>query len=144
MPWWGWVSLGSMLLAAELFLVDAEFYLVFLGVAALAVGAAGLAGVDAPVWSQWLSFAVLAGAGMVFFRERIYGRIRGGAAGVKDALLDEVGTAREAIAPGAGGHAEVRGSVWNVRNAGETAIEAGARVSVERVEGLVLHVRRAD
>ena len=33
MPWWGWIVVGAVLLGAELLLIDAEFYFVFLGVA---------------------------------------------------------------------------------------------------------------
>ena len=43
MPWWGWIVLGAALLAAES-VVDAQFFLVFFGAAALisfgAIGAA--------------------------------------------------------------------------------------------------------
>ena len=38
MPWWGWILVGTLLLAAELFVVQADFYLVFLGFSALVVG----------------------------------------------------------------------------------------------------------
>lgn len=31
MPWWGWLIAGAALLASELLLIDAQFYLVFLG-----------------------------------------------------------------------------------------------------------------
>ena len=34
MTWWGWMILGAVMLGAELFAVDAQFYLVFLGVSA--------------------------------------------------------------------------------------------------------------
>jgi len=60
MPWWAWIVLGIGLLAVELFFVDAQFYLVFIGLSAAAVGLLGLAGVHLPEWSQWLAFAVLA------------------------------------------------------------------------------------
>ena len=40
MTWWGWMILGAILLGAELFSIDAQFYLVFLGLAAAFVGAA--------------------------------------------------------------------------------------------------------
>jgi len=38
MPWWGWLVLGIGLLGVEMFVVDAQFYLVFIGVAAALVG----------------------------------------------------------------------------------------------------------
>ena len=33
--WWVWAVVGVLLLAAELFLVEADFFLVFLGVSAI-------------------------------------------------------------------------------------------------------------
>ena len=38
MPWWGWLVMAAALLAVELFVIDAQFYLVFLGVSAAVVG----------------------------------------------------------------------------------------------------------
>ena len=63
----------------EMFAIDAAFYLIFIGVAALIVGLAGLAGLILPDTVQWIAFAVLALVLMVFFRERLYKRLRGGA-----------------------------------------------------------------
>ena len=48
MTWWSWLILGAVLLGAELFAVDAQFYLVFLGVSAAIVGLAGLFGGGMP------------------------------------------------------------------------------------------------
>ena len=76
MPWWGWLVLGIGLLGVEMFVVDAQFYLVFIGVAAALVGLLGLAGIDLPQWAQWLAFAALAIVTMLAFRKR---RVRSGA-----------------------------------------------------------------
>ena len=38
MSWWSWMIGGAILLGAELGLVNAQFYLVFVGSAALVVG----------------------------------------------------------------------------------------------------------
>ena len=48
-----------LLLCAELFAIDAQFYLIFIGAGAIVVGLIGLAGIDFPIWAQWLLFAVL-------------------------------------------------------------------------------------
>jgi hypothetical protein len=32
MPWWGWMVIGALLLGAELMVIEAEFFLVFIGV----------------------------------------------------------------------------------------------------------------
>ena len=141
MPWWGWIAMGAMLFVAEMGFVDMEFYLVFLGVSALAVGAAGLAGLELPFWGQWLAFAALVLVSLGLFRKRVYGRIRARVADLPDNVVGEVGTARGRMEPGATGQVELRGAPWTAYNAGDVAIEAGARVQVERTEGLVLRVR---
>ena len=64
MTWWAWMVLGLILLGIELFAVDAQFYLVFLGVSAALVGLAGMLGVHMPEWAQWLAFALLS---LLFF-----------------------------------------------------------------------------
>ncbi|MDH3519541.1 MAG: hypothetical protein OEM49_03715 [Myxococcales bacterium] len=79
MPWWGWISVAALLLTAELACVDAEFYLVFLGVAALIVGLAGIAGAESPGWLQWLAFAALSVASMLALATRIVGDTGNGA-----------------------------------------------------------------
>ena len=81
MPWWGWITVGTLLLVAEITIVDLEFYLVFLGVSALAVGLALVAGLALPFWLQWLAFAALAIVSLVVFRRRIYAHLRPGAEG---------------------------------------------------------------
>jgi membrane protein implicated in regulation of membrane protease activity len=45
------------------------------------------------------------------------------------------------MAPGETGQAELRGSVWSVRNTGDEGLEKGDRAVVQEVEGLLLHVR---
>ena len=52
MPWWGWVTIGTLLLVAEMTFVDLDFYLVFLGISALLVGLASIAGFGMPFWVE--------------------------------------------------------------------------------------------
>jgi membrane protein implicated in regulation of membrane protease activity len=144
MAWWLWIVLGAALLAAELFLVDAQFYLVFLGAAAIVVGFADVAGLGGPNWVEWLGFAALSVALLMAFRERLRAKLRPAGSGFRDTLVGETGVARETLAPGARGGAELRGTTWTAHNLGPEAIPAGARLVVERSEGVVLHVRRAD
>ena len=44
--------LGVFLLGAEI-AVDAEFYLVFLGLSAIAIGLLGITPIALPIWGQW-------------------------------------------------------------------------------------------
>jgi membrane protein implicated in regulation of membrane protease activity len=140
MPWWGWIAFGSLLLAAEM-VVPTDFFLLFLGAAALVVGVLGLAGLDAPAWGQWLVFAALAVVALVFVRGWLRPRARD-ASPVDDTLVGETGTAEGSIAPGGVGQVELRGTTWSARNAGDGAIAARDRVRVVSVERLTLNVQR--
>jgi len=141
MPWWGWIVVGAALLGAET-LVDTQFYLVFFGVAALATGALAALGIAEPVWLQWAIFGALCVAGTAAFRRRLYGMLRRSDAEVGQGTVGELAVAREPIAPGARGQVELRGSVWEARNTGIAPIARGESARVERVEGLVLDLRR--
>ena len=143
MGWWGWIVAGALLLALEL-MVPTDFFVVFLGVAALMVGGAGLAGLELPVWGQWLLFGALSLVLLVAVRGPLKRRLPAGDPRVDDALVGEIALIHEHLAAGATGRAELRGTQWTARNDEPTALEPGARARVERVEGLVLHVRRAS
>ena len=140
MTWWGWMILGAVLLGAELFAVDAQFYLVFLGVSAAIVGLATLFGVVLPEWGQWLAFAIVSLVFFLTFRKTLYGKIRGGGQGFEDTISGGSVTVIDEVLPGGDGRAKYRGSEWTIRNVGESAISAGARAKVVKVDGLTLHV----
>jgi membrane protein implicated in regulation of membrane protease activity len=141
MPWWGWIVVGAVLLSAEILVIPTDFFLVFLGVAATAVGLIGLVGLELPVWGQWVTFAVLALVSLVFFRGWLRERWPQPSR-ADDTLVGEIAVTRAALAPGASGQIELRGATWSARNAGDVALAPGDRARVERVEGLTLHVRR--
>ena len=140
MTWWGWMILGAVLLGAELFAVDAQFYLVFLGVAAALVGLAALFGVVLPEWGQWLAFAIVSLLFFVSFRKALYEKIRGGGAGYENTIAGDTIPIVDDLPPGGDTRAEYRGSDWNIRNVGDTAISGGSRARVVEVDGLTLRV----
>ena len=141
MPWWGWILVGTLLLAGELFVVEADFYLVFLGFAAVAVGVLDLAGLGGPLWLEWLAFAAIAGFSTVFFRQRVYKRLRPAGGDVGNSVVGQFAVVPRDLAAGARGQVELRGTAWSARNVGAAALPAGARARVTRVDGLVLEVR---
>jgi membrane protein implicated in regulation of membrane protease activity len=132
--------LGAVLLGAELFAVDAQFYLVFLGVSAAVVGLAALFGVDLPEWGQWLAFAIVSLVFFLTFRKALYDKIRGGGQGFADTIAGDSITVENEVPPGGDARAKYRGSEWTIRNVGNKAIGAGTRARVVRVDGLTLHV----
>ncbi len=140
MPWWGWIVVGVLLLGGEM-LADAEFFLVFLGVAAILTGLLGVAGLSGGIAMQWAIFGALSVVLLVGFRARVYGRLRGTRAPGHETIVGETALVQEPIAPGALGRAELRGSSWSARNVGSAPIAAGRRAQVVRVDGLVIDVR---
>jgi membrane protein implicated in regulation of membrane protease activity len=140
MQWWAWIAVGAVLLGSELAFIDAQFYLVFVGAAALAVGFAQVAGLAAAVWLQWLIFAVLAATSMLTFRRRIYERMRRNLPMMKQGPAGGTVTLPQALSPGESCRLEFHGSSWSAVNGGKSAIAAGSKARIERVDGLTLVV----
>jgi membrane protein implicated in regulation of membrane protease activity len=128
------------LLGAEI-AVQTEFWLALVGAAALTMGLVLPLIVDPRVWVQWIAFAMLAVAYNALFRRRLHEKLVGRAPGLSPELVGESGTALEAIAPGATGSVELRGSTWQARNVGTAALAARAPVQVAGVKGILLEVR---
>jgi membrane protein implicated in regulation of membrane protease activity len=140
MDWWAWIAVGAILLGSELAFVDAQFYLVFVGASAFAVGLAQLVGLALAPWLQWLIFAALAAASTIVFRRRIYERMRRKLPAMKGGPAGETVILPEALPPGETCRLEYRGGSWSAVNAGKAEIAAGARARIERVDGLTLVV----
>ena len=139
MVWWAWMLLGLALLIGEM--VTPGLFLLFFGVGALLVGLLDLAGIGGPPWMQWLLFSAISIVSMLLLRRPLLQRFKLRGAEEVDRLENEYAVAMEEIANNAMGKAELRGSPWNAKNVGTAAIPRGQRCRVERVEGLVLHVR---
>jgi membrane protein implicated in regulation of membrane protease activity len=143
MPVWAWWVMAALLLSAEMFLVDAQFYLVFFGIAAAIVGSLGLLGIAIPEAGQWLLFSLLSVVAMLTFRKRLYERLRKPMDTVPEALSvgDRV-SLLESLAPGQSCRVEYRGSSWTARNIDQHALSG--EVIIAQVEGLTLLVRQAS
>lgn len=144
MAWWLWMALGLGLIALEL-ATPGGFFIIFFGVAALIVGA--LVPVAAPqAWAQWLLFPVLALVALRFFRRPLLDRMRSRDRGADDvdSVVGSVAVAAEPMAPGAIGHAELRGTPWTARNVGHISIDPGQRCRVVAVQGLTLDLVRTE
>jgi membrane protein implicated in regulation of membrane protease activity len=141
MTWWGWVIAGAVLLGAELTFVSAQFYLVFIGSAAILVGLLTVVASPAP-WLQWALFAVLALVSMVTFRSRVYQRFHSSFPRV-DAGPRTGGliTLQVPLSAGESCQTEYGGTYWTVRNDSDRPIPSGGRARVIGVRDLTLLVR---
>ena len=142
MSWWLWLLVGMGLLGLEL-LTPGGFFVMFFGLAALAVGL--LVGLDlgGPPWVQWLLFSILSVISLLLFRRRLIDYFRsaqGRSVGV-ETLVGDTAVLLDELRPGAVGKAELRGTAWSVRSDESQALPRGQRCRVEKVEGLMLWVR---
>ena len=140
MDWWGWIIAGAILLGAELTFVNAQFYLVFIGSAAILVGLAAALLPLAP-WLQWALFAILAVVSMVTFRQRVYDRVHGTLPQVNTGPAGGVITLQVPLGAGESCQAEYGGTFWTVRNDSDTTLPSGSRARITSVRDLTLLVR---
>ncbi len=140
MTWWGWMVIGMLLLGAELFIIEANFFLVFLGAAAIVTGLVGLAMPDLPQWLQWLTFAALAVVSMVFFRKRVYRALRRDVPDMVNDMMSEHLKLPDGLPVDGTCRVELRGSTWTARNVGAEPIPPGANVRIVGVDGVTLRV----
>ena len=141
MDWWGWIIGGAILLGAELGFVNAQFYLVFIGGAALIVGMLSLLLPGFSDGMQWALFALLAIVSMVSFRGPLYRRLRSGLPHMPAGPPGGVIILPQDLSPGQSCQAEHGGSFWTVCNDSPEALARGARVRIASVQGLTLLVR---
>ena len=144
--WVLWCILGAILIVAEIF--TSGFVLFWFGIGALAAAFAGFIGIESLV-IQFLIFAgvssALTAASRTIFinyfsRERTGDSLRSGVDAMPGKIGTVVSSSKGALNEGA---VKVFGSTWTAYPApGEAPLEAGERVSVERIEGASIYVRR--
>jgi membrane protein implicated in regulation of membrane protease activity len=140
MSWWGWIIAGAILLGAELSFVNAQFYLVFIGSAAILVGLGAFL-LPLAHWLQWALFAVLAILSMVSFRSRVYRRFNLALPQLDIGPTGGVITLQVSLGAGESCQVEYGGTFWTVRNDSDTPIPSGSRVRIARVHNLTLLVK---
>jgi hypothetical protein len=138
MQWWHWLVLGLILIGLEM-AASGGFYVIFFGIAALAIGGLHLMDAAGPLWLQLLLFSLLSVLSLLFFRSPLMRWLQLDAPGRDvDSLVGETAIPLEDIAPGGVGRAELRGSVWSARNSGEVVLARGQRCTVVRVDRLTV------
>lgn len=141
MAWWGWCILGAVVIGIELLAVDAQFYLVFAGLAAVTVGLLNLVGLELPIAGQWLLFAVLAVAAMFTLRRPIYAKLMNRPFGNVSTDIDQRVVLPQELPPGQTCRIEYRGSGWTALNIGDEAIPPGGAARIDSIDGVTLRVR---
>src|SRR6266850_2558096 len=146
--WILWIVLGVVLIIAEVF--TPGFVLLWFGIGALAAALAGAVGLNSlPL--QFLIFAVvsvtLTAASRTLFvnyfsRKKVDESLKTGMRALPGKVGIVVSSSRGPMNEGA---VKVFGSTWTAFPAeGEELLEAGDRVTVERVQGSALYVRRFE
>lgn len=141
MTWWYWMLVGLVLLGAEM-VTPGGFYILFFGLAALAVGTLAGVGLVQEEWLQWLLFSGLAVLSLLVFRGPLLAWIKMQEVETPavDSMGGETAIPLEDLAPGGTGKAELRGTTWTAHNAGPALLKKSQRCKVERVEGLTLWI----
>jgi hypothetical protein len=117
------------------------FYVIFFGVAAIAIGGLHLFDLAGPAWFQLLLFSVLSVGSLLLFRNPLLHLLKLDTPGEDvDSLVGETAIPAEEIGPGAVGRAELRGTVWSARNVGPTPLSRGQRCRVVRVDRLMIFI----
>ena len=138
MHWWHWLAVGLILVALEM-AASGGFYVIFFGVAAIAIGSLHLFGIAGPLWLQFLLFAIISVVSLLLFRHPLLRMMKLDGPGADvDSLVGETAVPLDDIPPDAVGRAELRGTVWSARNITAAALKRGERCRVVRVDRLMI------
>jgi membrane protein implicated in regulation of membrane protease activity len=139
MTWWIWILIGFALLAFEF--VSSTMHVGLFAVGAFVVGILVALGVPMPLWGQILIFTGVSLVALFFVRPILVRKLGLSRPNMVDTMIGEKALALDDIGIEGLGKAEMRGTTWSARNVGATALARGQRCTVERIDGLVLHVR---
>jgi membrane protein implicated in regulation of membrane protease activity len=141
MLWWHWFVVGLVLVALEM-AASGGFYVIFFGIAALAVAALHALDVAGPLWVQLALFSLLSVGSLLFFRGPLLRWLQLDEPGRDvDSLVGDTAVPIEDIGPGAVGRAELRGTVWSARNQDAAALARGQRCTVVAVDRLMIFIK---
>lgn len=134
-----WLAGGFVLLVVEL-VTPSGFFIMFFGVGAILTGVLTSMDVLAGAAPQWFTFTALSVVALLLFRGKLQSRVEPQPRPPVDSLVGEIAMPADTIAPGAVGRVMMRGTSWEARNEGDTALGAQQRCRVTRVSGLQLGV----
>jgi membrane protein implicated in regulation of membrane protease activity len=141
LSWWHWLVIGLILIALEM-AASGGFYVIFFGIAALAI--AGLHVLDwaGPIWVQLVLFSTASILSLLFFRGPLLRWMKLDQPGKDvDTLVGDIAVPLEDIPAGAVGKAELRGTVWSARNQDAAPLARGQRCKVVDVDRLMIFLK---
>ena len=141
MEWWIWTLIGFFFLALEF--VTTTLHSAFFAAGAFLVAILVAFHTGGPLWAQLLTFTLFSLITLLLIRPVVVKKLKLSKTIVVDTMIGERAVAMEDIAAAGFGKVELRGSAWSARNVGATALVRGQHSTVEKVEGLVLHVKGA-
>src|SRR5205807_6521985 len=139
MDWWIWTLAAFFFLALEF--VTTTMHSAFFAAGAFLVAILVAFHAGGPLWAQILTFTLFSLATLLIIRPIVIKKLKLSETKVVDTMIGERAVAMEDIAVAGLGKAEMRGSSWNARNVGAIPLVRGQHAIVEKVEGLVLHLR---
>jgi membrane protein implicated in regulation of membrane protease activity len=138
--WWHWLAVGLILVALEM-AASGGFYIIFFGIAAIAIALLQIVDLSGPVWVQLVLFAILSVGSLLLFRNPLLRWLKLDRPGVNvDSMVGDLAVPLEDIAPGAVGRAELRGTVWSARNRAARVVSRGERCRVLAVDQLMIFI----
>ena len=141
MLWWHWLVIGLILVALEM-AASGGFYVIFFGIAALAIAALHVFDAAGPLWVQLLLFSAISVGSLLFFRGRLLRWMHLDEPGRDvDSLVGDTAVPIEDIPAGAVGRAELRGTVWSARNQAASTLSRGQRCTVVDVDRLMIFLK---
>ena len=140
MAWWHWIVVGLILIALEM-AASGGFYVIFFGIAAIAIGLLHALDLAGPLWFQVLLFSAISVGSLVLFRRPFMRWMKLDLPGSDvDSMIGETAVPLEDIDAGGVGRAELRGTVWSARNRANAAVRKGQRCTVVAVDRLMIFV----
>jgi membrane protein implicated in regulation of membrane protease activity len=141
MHWWHWLVIGLILVALEM-AASGGFYVIFFGIAALAIAALQVVDLAGPVWVQLILFSMMSVGSLLFFRGPLLRWMKLDQPGKDvDSLVGDIAVPLEDIPSGAVGKAELRGTVWSARNQAAATLSRGQRCKVVDVDRLMIFLK---
>lgn len=141
MQWWQWLVIGLILIALEM-AASGGFYIIFFGIAALAISGLHVLDLAGPVWVQLVLFSATSVACLLLFRSPLLRWMKLDQPGKDvDSLVGDIALPLEDIPAGGVGRAELRGAVWSARNQAAAPIGRGERCRVVDVDRLMIFLK---